>query len=523
MDGIEEGAQVGEAANATGPDFSKGISLQNIPTEGTLAGRVGDQPVLLSRLGGELFAIGATCTHYSGNLADGVNEAGIVRCPLHHACFDLRTGAALRAPALDPVDRWQVEIEGERAFVRNIIEQAAAAAERAGEDIRNIVIIGGGAAGLACANELRSRGFGGSITILSADADPPCDRPNLSKDYLAGSAPEEWLWLRGDDWYSANRIDLRLASEVTAIDLAERMVRTKNGGDFPFDRLLISTGSEPNRLNYEGFDRPNVFTLRSVGDARAIAKQAAAGARAVVVGASFIALEAAAALRQRGVEVDIVSVEEVPLERVFGAEIGRHLQALHESKGVRFHLSSVVEGFDGRALLLAGGERVDADFVLVGIGVRPRTSVAEQAGLAVANGVLVDAHLQTSHPGIYAAGDIAAYPDPFTGEPIRIEHWVTAERQGQVAAANMLGARERFDAVPFFWTEQFGKTIRYVGRASGWNAVTLEGEFDDGSLIARYFADGTHCATATIGRDRENLEGELELEARIRAGTTDAE
>ena len=506
---------MGEAANATGPDFSEGISLAQIPAEGTLAGRVGDEPVLLSRLGGELFAIGGACTHYGGNLGDGVAEEGIVRCPLHHACFDLRTGAALRTPALDPVGRWQVEIENGRAFVRSKIERTEPA--RGENDVRNVVIIGGGAAGLACANELRGRGFAGAITILSADADPPCDRPNLSKDYLAGSAPEEWLWLRGDHWYSANAIDLRLASEVTAIDVAGRTVRTKDSGDLAFDRLVIATGCEPNRLDYEGFDRPNVFTLRSVADARAIAAQAMPGARAAVVGASFIALEAAAALRQRGVEVEIVSVEEVPLERVFGSEIGRHLQALHESKGVRFHLSSVVEGFDGHALLLAGGEQVEADFVLVGVGVRPRTSVAQSAGLAVGNGVLVDAHLQTSEAGIYAAGDIAAYPDPFTGEPIRVEHWVTAERQGQVAAANLLGARDRFDAVPFFWTEQYGVTIRYVGRASGWNAVTLEGDFDDRSLVARYFADGTHCATATIGRDRENLEDELMLERRIAA------
>ena len=508
---------MGEAANATGPDFSKGISLQDIPPEGTLAGRVGDQPVLLSRLGGELFAIGATCTHYSGNLADGVNEAGIVRCPLHHACFDLRTGAALRAPALDPVDRWKVEIEGGQAFVRSRIGPDSGGAVSAPQDSRKIVIVGGGAAGLACANELRSRGFAGGITILSADQDPPCDRPNLSKDYLAGSAPEEWLWLRGDDWYAQNHIELRLAAEVVAIDVDGRTVRTNDGGEFAFHRLLIATGSEPNRLDYEGFDRPEIFTLRSVADARAIAAQAKAGARVAIVGASFIALEAASALRQRGTEVDIVSVEEVPLERVFGTEIGRHIQALHESKGVRFHLSSVVQGFDGRALLLGGGGRVDADFVLVGIGVRPRTSIAELAGLTVDHGVLVDAHLETSQAGIYAAGDIAAYPDPFTGDPIRVEHWVTAERQGQVAAANMLGAKERFDAVPFFWTEQFGMTIRYVGRASGWNTVSLEGKFDDGSLVARYFADGTHCATATIGRDRENLEDELMLERRIKA------
>ena len=177
----------------------------------------------------------------------------------------------------------------------------------------------------------------------------------------------------------------------------------------------------------------------------------------------------------------------------------------------------MLAAFDGEAVTLASGERLPADFILVGIGVRPRTSIAKLAGAAVDEGVLVDAHLQTSQPGIYAAGDIAAYSDPFSGEPVRVEHWAVAERQGEVAAANMLGGSECFDSAPFFWTEQFGLTIRYVGRASGWNAVTLEGSFEDRSLVARYFADGVHCATATIGRDRENLEDELGLELSAKA------
>ncbi|MGE5563393.1 MAG: FAD-dependent oxidoreductase [Bacillota bacterium] len=503
---------MGEAATATGPDFSEGISLADVPAGGTVAGRVGDEPVLLSNFGGQLFAVGGSCTHYGAALADGVLAGTGVRCPLHHACFDLRTGAALRAPALDPLDRWSVEIEGERAFVRNKMEPERAAAPAT--DVRRIVIVGGGAAGLACAHELRRLGFAGQVTMLSADADPPCDRPNLSKDYLAGTAPEEWLWLRGEDWYDDNRVDLRLSTEVSAIDVQTRTVRCRTGDQVQFDRLLIATGAEPNRLAVPGFDEPNVYTLRTVADARAIGQFARPGARAVIIGASFIALEAAAALRQRQVEVDIVSVEEVPLDRVFGRELGAQLQLLHERNGVRFHLSSVVAGFDGEAVTLAAGERVPADLVLVGIGVRPRTAIAESAGAVVENGVVVDDFLETSIPGIYAAGDIAAYPDPISGERVRIEHWAVAERQGQVAAANMLGHRKRFDSAPFFWTEQYGVPLRYVGRGSGWDAVTVEGTLDSGSLAARYFVGGDHCATATIGRDRENLEDELRLEAR---------
>ena len=179
---------MGESATATGPDFSAGVAVTDVPVDGTLAGRVGEEPVLLSSFGGELFAVGGACTHYGGVLADGVSGGTGVRCPLHHACFDLRTGQALRAPALDPLERWMVEIEGDRAFVRRKLDPEPR--PRIASDVRNIVIVGGGAAGLACAHELRRLGFTGSVTMLSADSDPPCDRPNLSKDYLAGTAPE---------------------------------------------------------------------------------------------------------------------------------------------------------------------------------------------------------------------------------------------------------------------------------------------------------------------------------------------
>jgi NADPH-dependent 2,4-dienoyl-CoA reductase/sulfur reductase-like enzyme/nitrite reductase/ring-hydroxylating ferredoxin subunit len=505
---------VGEAAAPTGPDFAAGISLRELPDPGrTLAGHVGEEPVLLSNFDGELFAVGGSCTHYGAALSDGMIHGTGIRCPLHHACFDLRNGKPLRAPGLDPLDCWQVEVDGDLAFVRRKIQREPERAQSLA-DVRRIVIVGGGAARLRKRGLLRRLGFPGEVTILSADSDPPCDRPNLSKDYLAGTAPEEWLWLRPEGWYDENRVDLRLGAEVTRVDTDERTVGCSNGEQFPYDRLLIATGAEPNHLAVRGFDRPNVHTLRNVADARTIAAQAKPGARAVVIGASFIALEASAALRQREVEVDIVSVEKVPLDRVFGAEIGRELQRLHESKGVRFHLSAVTAGFDGRSVVLASGEQFPADFVVVGIGVRPRTGVAELAGLRIENGVIVDAQLQTSQAGIYAAGDIAAYPDPLSGEPTRIEHWAVAERQGQVAARNMLGRTERFESAPFFWTEQYGVAIRYVGRAVGWDAVTVEGSFADRSLIARYFIEGAHCASASIGRDRENLEDELTLEAR---------
>ena len=512
-----------EAKAASGPDFANGVDLDAIPAEGTLAGRVGDEPVLLSRLEGQLYAVGGVCTHYGANLADGLVEGATVRCPLHHACFNLKTGSP-RAPALDPLDCWSVELDGSRVFVRQKRsgETEVVSGAHATAGIGKIVIIGGGAAGLACANALRRLGFAGEVTILSADGDPPCDRPNLSKDYLAGTAPEDWLPLRSDEWYSQHAINLQLSTEVTRVDAAAKTVHCSSGMNLPYDKLLIATGSEANRLMSPGFDNENVFTLRSLADARAIAERASPGKHAVVIGGSFIALEAAAALRTRGVEIDVVSPEHVPFERVFGGEVGKHLQALHQSKGVRFHLGSVASGYDGRSVSLPNGTGLEADFVLVGIGVRPRIDAARSAGASVDNGVLVDAFLQTSVPDIYAAGDIAAYPDPATGERVRIEHWAVAERQGEVVAANMLGARKPFDAVPFFWTEQFGTTIRYSGHASRWDRLEIDGDLAGGSFLVRYFADGVHRATASSGRDLANLEDELKFEIDICAKGGDA-
>jgi NADPH-dependent 2,4-dienoyl-CoA reductase/sulfur reductase-like enzyme/nitrite reductase/ring-hydroxylating ferredoxin subunit len=503
---------MGGNAEASGPDFSQGVRLTDVAEGATLAGRVGDEAVLLSRFDRELFAVSGTCTHYGGALADGVNSGGSVRCPLHHACFSLRTGEMLRAPALDPLDRWEVEIEGDRAFVRKKLAKPTPRPAAPAGDVQRIVIVGGGAAGLSCANELRKLGYTGAITMLSADKDPPCDRPNLSKDYLAGTAPEEWIPLRPGDWYRDNDIDLRLGLEVRAIDSEGGTVTCSSGEQIGFDRLLLATGAEPNRLSAPGFGSDKVFTLRSLADARAIVEQARAGARAVVIGASFIALEAAASLRKRGVEVDVVAPEEIPFEKTLGRELGKFLKGLHEQNGVRFHLGQSAARFDGTAVELSDGSRLEADFVLAGVGVRPRVDIAKAAGLAVGNGVLVDCFLETSVPGIYAAGDIASFPDPFTAEPTRIEHWVVALRQGQVAAANMLGLKQPYDSAPFFWTEQFGVAIRYVGHASKPESIEVDGDLGACDAAVHYQQNGRRRAVATLDRDRRNLDAELEIE-----------
>jgi NADPH-dependent 2,4-dienoyl-CoA reductase/sulfur reductase-like enzyme len=375
-----------------------------------------------------------------------------------------------------------------------------------------VVIVGGGAAGLAAADILRREGYDGAVTIISADGDPPVDRPNLSKDFLAGEAQDDWIPMWPPDLYARRRIELLLGSRVSSVDLVNRAVLLEDGSRRAFGSLLIATGAEPVRLPIPGAAPAPVFYLRSFADSRAIIDRAQSAKHAVVVGASFIGLEVSASLRTRGVAVDVVAPEQRPLERVMGPEVGRFVQALHEANGVVFHLGQTVTGITGRSVTLSGGGLLDADFVVMGVGVRPSVAVAERSGLAIDRGIAVNEYLETSAPGIFAAGDAARWPDPHTGDRIRVEHWVVAERQGQTAARNMLGKRERFDAVPFFWSQHYDVTIRYVGHAERWDAVHIDGSLDARDASISFLRGGRRLAVATIARDRESLRAEVELE-----------
>jgi NADPH-dependent 2,4-dienoyl-CoA reductase/sulfur reductase-like enzyme len=348
--------------------------------------------------------------------------------------------------------------------------------------------------------------------MLSADSAAPVDRPNLSKDYLAGSAPEEWVPLRPDDFYADNKIDLHLSAEVTNIALNAREVATSGGQIFAYDRLLLATGADPVRLPIPGADQPHVHTLRSLADSRAIIDRTRAARRAVVIGASFIGLEAAAALRTRGIEVHVVAPEARPMEHVLGAQMGDFVRALHEQHGVAFHLQDTVAAIDGKRATLKSGGTLDADLVVVGVGVRPRLALAEKAGLAIDRGVTVNELLETSAPGIFAAGDIARWSDPHSGQNIRVEHWVVAERQGQTAAVNMLGLHERFDAVPFFWSQHYDVPINYVGHAEQWDEIAIDGDIKAKDCLLRYKKGSRTLAVVSIFRDVDSLKAELAME-----------
>ncbi|HEV7705951.1 MAG TPA: FAD-dependent oxidoreductase [Gemmatimonadaceae bacterium] len=499
-----------------GPDLAAGVSVSTIPEGGILLGHAQGQAVLLSRRGKEIFAIGATCTHYSGPLGEGLIVGETVRCPWHHACFNLRTGEALRAPALSPVSRWEIERRGDTVVVTKEIKVKDGSTPMEPfttlpADVSRVLIVGAGVAGNAAAEMLRRRGFTGTISMIGADAAGPYDRPNLSKDYLAGTAQEDWLPLHSTSFYKRHEIQLLTSTRVKSIDVATRKAMLENGETREYDRLLLCTGAEPIALKVPGADQKHVYYLRTLADSRAIIAAAGAAKRAVVIGASFIGLEAAASLRARGLDVTVVAPDTVPFLNVFGERLGAHIKSLHEAHGVNFALGKSATAIGASDVTLDDGTKIPADFVVIGIGVRPNLDLAKQMGLAVDNGVVVNEFLESSSAGIYAAGDIASFPYR-TGDRVRVEHFVVAERQGQFAAENILGARKKYDDIPYFWTVHFGTEIRYVGHASKADDIVVGGSIEKGDALVAYKEKGRQVAFASLGRDLACLMAERALE-----------
>jgi NADPH-dependent 2,4-dienoyl-CoA reductase/sulfur reductase-like enzyme/nitrite reductase/ring-hydroxylating ferredoxin subunit len=507
------------ATTLAAPDLAAGVRISDIGDGTMLLGHVSGEPVILARRGHELFAFDAFCTHYGAPLADGLLVEDTVRCPWHHACFSMRTGEAIRAPALNPIACRRVAQRDGSAYVGEKLGLPAPPRSPTSASIpRSVVIVGGGAAGNAAAEMLRREGYAGGITMLSADASVPCDRPNLSKGYLAGISPAESNPLRPPDFYKEQRIDVKLNARVASMDAAKRQVHLADGTRHAYDALILATGAEPVRLDVPGSDLPHVHYLRTVADGDALVAKALTSRRAVVIGASFIGLEVTSSLRARNIAVDVVAPDAVPMERILGTEVGKFVRELHERHGVTFHLGTTAASIDERGVTLKTGERLAADLVVIGIGVQPVLSLAERAGLAIDRGVTVNEYLETSVKGIYAAGDIVRWPDRLTGERIRVEHWVVAERQGQTAARNILGRRERFHAVPFFWTEQYDFSLAYVGHAERFDSAEIEGQLDaeKHECTITYSRGGKKLAVALVRRDLEGLRAEVEFEKTMR-------
>src|SRR5438876_2345331 len=398
-----------------------------------LLGHAFGEPILVARQGPQLFAIGATCTHYGGPLAKGLMVDCTVRCPWHHARFDLRTGGAIAAPALSDTSCWKIETQDSLFFVTGKIDKKPSREPKLSP--ANVVIVGGGAAANAAAEMLRREGYEGPVTMITADESLPYDRPNLSKDYLAGAAPEEWIPLRSADFYREQKIDAITSTFVASIDPGAKQVMLSDGRALGYGALLLATGATPIRLSIPGHDLPHVCYLRTLADSRGIIAKAKSAKRAVVIGASFIGLEVAASLRERKLDVAVVGKGSLPLKKVLGRELGSLIRETHEAHGVKFHLERTPAMIRDRQVQLDDGTTLDCDLVVVGIGVRPNTALAQKTGIATDNGVLVNEFLETNVPGIFAAGDIVRWPDPRAGR-IRVEHWVVAERQGQTAARN---------------------------------------------------------------------------------------
>jgi NADPH-dependent 2,4-dienoyl-CoA reductase/sulfur reductase-like enzyme/nitrite reductase/ring-hydroxylating ferredoxin subunit len=492
-----------------GPDFEKGFNINDIANETMLLGHAFGEPVLVARRDEELFAIGATCTHYGGPLAKGLMVDCTVHCPWHHARFDLRTGEAIAAPALNDVACYKIEKRGERFFVTGKIDRKPDRKPKLSP--ASVVIVGAGAAGGAAAEMLRREGYDGPVTMIGADEFLPYDRPNLSKDYLAGNAPEEWIPLRSSEFYREQKIDALTNTRVKAIDPKAKQVMLSDGRSLGYGALLLATGAEPVRLKIAGDDLPHVCYLRTLADSRRIIEKAKNAKRAVIIGSSFIGLEVAWSLRERKLEVAVVGKGSLPLQKVLGRDMGNLVRETHEAHGVKFHLDRMPAAIHERHVQLDDGTKLDCDLVVIGIGVRPNTKLAEQAGIATENGVLVNEFLETNVPGMFAAGDIARWPDPRAGR-IRVEHWVVAQRQGQTAARNILGARESFVVPPFFWSNHFNLHIHYVGHGSGDDRLSVSGDLKakDASVIFRSGDKVT--AVASVGRDRENLRAEMAME-----------
>jgi NADPH-dependent 2,4-dienoyl-CoA reductase/sulfur reductase-like enzyme/nitrite reductase/ring-hydroxylating ferredoxin subunit len=515
----------------TGPDLTRGIAITSVTPGELIAGHAFGEPVLLVHVEPNWFAVGGKCTHYGATLADGVLVSETIRCPWHHACFELRNGAASCAPALNDLPSYTVLVENNIVRVTGKRDHGQLRADdhrprgaRAPEKVlldeslvagpSSVFIVGASAAGIACAEMLRREAYRGPITLADMDPDAPYDRPNLSKDYLAGNAPEEWLPLHPKEFFDGQKIRILSGVKAQEIDTTSRTVRLSDGSEHHYGALLIATGASPVRLAIRGGER--IRYLRTLADCRAIIGNMSGARTAVVIGASFIGLEVAASLVTRGLEVHVVATENLPLKRVLGTELGELIRSVHEQRGVRFHFGRSAQAMDDKAVILDDGTRLDADLVVAGIGVRPNLELAEGAGILLDNGIAVNEFLETSAKDVFAAGDVARWPDAYSDARLRVEHWVVAERQGQVVASNMLGHRERFDDIPFFWSAHYDKlSIQYTGHVEHWDETRIDGDVMKLDCAVSYMVNGKRRAMATINRDRQNLETEVAMEREL--------
>lgn len=472
---------------------------------------VGETDVLLVRRNDRFYALHAFCSHYGAPLAGGALSGDRIVCPWHHSCYHAPSGYQMEPPGLDSLETYEVRVEGDDVIVRvpdetggtRIVEMTG---RRPGDE-RTFVVLGGGAAGEYAAEALREKGFGGRVILITREAETPYDRPNCSKEYLQGEAPEEWMFLRNSDFYRERDIERLHGRTVSELDAAAKTLTFEDGERMRFDGIILCTGGVPRILDVPGRDLSGVFLLRSYQDAKTLMRAGEAASRVVVVGASFIGMEVAFSLSKLGVDdVTVVAPENVPFARPFGERVGKMVQSIHEENGVAFRLGRNVNAFRGNGTVsevaLDDGSTIGADLVVVGIGVRPATDFIKGLDLAEDGAVIVDEQLRALD-GIYAAGDIAQFPDWRTNRRIRVEHWRLACQHGRLAGYNLAGVEQPYRNVPYFWTAHFGTSIRYVGHASSWDDIIYDGMPEDREFIAFYVEDDQVLAACGTGRDAE--------------------
>ncbi|MGO9567701.1 MAG: FAD-dependent oxidoreductase [Desulfomonilaceae bacterium] len=471
----------------------------------------GENKVLLSKIAGKFYAVGGLCPHYGASLDEGILHDSTIVCPWHHAAYDAKTGDLLEPPSLDALPSYEVTIQGENVVLKlpeDLPDRRVPFMTRHDPkaDHRLFAIVGAGAAGNAAAQTLREDGFKGRIIMITREESVPYDRPMLSKEFMEGAAEEESVPLRSKAFYEDHDIELMFQTEVRRVDIPNKLITFENDKTLAYDAILLASGGSPKPLVVPGAELKNIFTLRSFEDSKEIVQAGQNASHVVVIGSGFIGMETAHSLTKRKIPVTVISLAETPFQNALGKEVGKLFQKLHEKAGVRFEMRAKVAKFEGnesvRAVVLENGERISADLVVVGMGVRPATDFLHGIGLLPDGSLAVDEFFRAAED-VYAAGDIATFPLPHTGEKVRIEHWRTAQQHGRVAGHNMAGKKVAYTSVPFFWTNQVDLYFRYVGYAKEWDEIIINGDLDSQDFIAYYVKNSKVYAAAGNNREKE--------------------
>lgn len=502
------------------PSMEKVARLADLPLERGTRVKIGETPILLVRDGDTVHAYTADCPHAGGPLEKGALCNGRIVCPWHKGTFEISDGSLVEPPPLQGLTRYASTIEDGDVYVSPEPLEPEPRAPAGGT--ATMLVAGAGAAGAAACLTLREAGFDGRIVLAGTDAPVPYDRTALSKFVLAGDMPPgDVPPLFDPALFSARRIE-RIESDVVALDASKRRVQLSNGTAVDYDAALVCTGGTPQPLDVPGAKLANIHLLRNRDDASAIVDALKHCSRAVIVGASFIGLEAASCLRKRNIETIVVAPQKVPFAKQFGERIGVMFKRLHEHNGVSFRMERNVAAFEGdgavQTVVLDDGERIAADVVIVGTGVKPATSFVSGIALADDGGIDVDSGMRAA-PGLFAAGDVARFTLPRAQTRLRIEHWRVAQQHARVAAYNMAGASRVYEGVPYFWTYHFGKRFDYLGHVTEPDDVVIDGDLDAQQFIAYLLKDGK--VGAVVACEREDQTARL-AEAMRQTLTLDA-